>query len=112
MADVFNWVPDDKPSGQFDFRIKQVQFGDGYRQIAKDGLNTRLQKWQLSFDRDEAEIGAIQSFLDAHEAQWFLWTPPGSNTVQGRYICLGYSKIPSLGINEKLSCTFEEFVAP
>lgn len=112
MADVFNWLPDDKPSGKFDHRVREVRFGDGYRQIAPDGLNAREQSWPLSFDRHETVIAAIQNFLDAHLGEWFLWTPPGSNAVQGKYICTGYSKQPYSGDNERLTCTFEEFFKP
>lgn len=112
MPDVFTWLPDDKPTGDFPSNVKEVRFGDGYRQIAKEGIDRKEQQWSLSFDRDETVVAAIQQFIDDHEGEWFLWTPPGSNSVQGKYITTGYRKAPYSGDSEKLTVTFEEFKVP
>lgn len=113
MSDVFIWIPDDRPPGTFPASIRELRFGDGYRQIAKEGINRAPQKWSLVFDRDQSEIAAIQTFIDAHEGEWFTWTPPGSNAVAGKYIApTGYTKTPYSGSNERLSVVFEEFKAP
>lgn len=111
MADVFTWLPDDKPDADIQHRNRAVQFGDGYKQIAKDGLNANSQVWNLTFDRDEATVTAIAAFIDAHQAVYFLWTPP-ADTVQRKVICEGYSKQPYLYQNERLTCKFEEFFVP
>lgn len=112
MTDVFNYLPDDKPNGSFEVRMREVQFGDGYKQISEDGLNALSQKWPLSFDRDQDTIALIEDFLIANKGKWFYWTPPGSNAVQKKFICNSWSKQPYSGDNEKLTCTFEEFFAP
>ena len=78
MAETFTWLPDDRPSGRHAQRISKVEFGEGYKQIAKDGLNTKKQTWPLSFDRDQEEIDEIEEFLDQEDA-----APVGDDLEEG-----------------------------
>ena len=111
MAETFTWLPDDRPSGRHAQRISKVEFGEGYKQIAKDGLNTKKQTWPLSFDRDQEEIDEIEEFLDNNEAMWFWWTPPRA-PLPRKFTCEEYSVQPYSGGSAKLSCVFEEFFTP
>lgn len=114
MAEVFTWVPDDGPGGQIDVRAGTLQFGDGYRQVIGDGLNTIEQTWPLSFNRAYTEIGAIATFLRARALvpESFLWTPPGPDAAQGFYICLSWRVTPRSGQNAILTATFEQVFFP
>lgn len=114
MAEVFTWIPDDGPSGQKDVRASEIRFGDGYRQVVGDGLNTLEQSWPVTFSRDYTEIGEIESFLleQSLVPRSFLWTPPGPNAVQGYYICLSWRVAPRSGQNATLTATFDEVFFP
>ena len=69
--------PDTAPVPEIRHRTLSAKFGDGYEQAAGDGINTKVQRWPLTFSGSKAEILAIQDFLDRHGG-WkrFLWTPP------------------------------------
>lgn len=74
---TFTWPPLRAAAGESTFRVRAAQFGDGYRQLAADGINNRTQSWQLSFAGKEARIAPIKAFLDARKgAERFHWTPP------------------------------------
>lgn len=79
---IFTWNPawgtslDKKP------KILKAQFGDGYSQRTKDGINNNPGVWNLSLDeKTDVEADAIMAFLDARGgAEAFYWTPPSSST--------------------------------
>ena len=64
------------------YRVNVADFGDGYAQAVPDGLNTRMESWDLSFDDyPVSDITTITSFLDARGGyQSFYWTPPDELT--------------------------------
>ncbi|WP_272518486.1 phage tail protein, partial [Providencia sp. PROV208] len=47
MIEEFKWRTQiqDSPTGEFKHRIKEVAFGDSYKQVSGDGLNTESQSW-------------------------------------------------------------------
>lgn len=86
---TFTWCPRVDPTGTVSFRTKSAKFGDGYEQIAQDGINNRTQTWPLTFLDTEPRARQIKGFLDAHKgAQPFYWTPPLGE--QGLYRCKTY----------------------
>lgn len=38
-----------QPTGEFIHRIKKVEFGDGYSQVAADGINSETQSWPFLY---------------------------------------------------------------
>ena len=60
-------------------KLLTASFGDGYEQVAPDGLNARRQVWTLVWQTlTKAQADAIVAFLDARQgAEIFDWTPPG-----------------------------------
>lgn len=81
MTETFDFKRQAGASGQITYRVRSVQFGDGYRQVAQDGINNKVQKWPLSFEGSLAEMQVIMDFFDRHYgAKSFLWTPPGYAT--------------------------------
>jgi len=89
-------------------RVRQAQFGDGYSQRVADGINSAPRAWSLSFaKRTEAEIDAIESFLDTQGGTAsFDWTPPRG--AAGKWICKTWDRGLDDFNNERLSATFEE----
>ncbi len=109
--ETFTWCPRVNAEADTNFRTRKVQFGDGYAQVAGDGLNPKSQKWTLSFTGSEAYIGAIKSFLDARDgAAAFLWKPPLEPI--GLFRCDTY-KSTALGAKKySLDATFEQAFKP
>lgn len=92
-TETFTWVPKIEPVGNIEFRLKSARFGDGYQQVAEDGINNKSQTWPLSFVAEQTLIKSIVDFLDRHAgAKPFYWTPPLG--VRGLYRCKGYQPTP------------------
>lgn len=48
------------------YRVRRVDFGDGYSQRYGDGLNTRRQQWRLVWERiPDAQAEELRLFFDA-----------------------------------------------
>lgn len=88
----FAWSHLRKPgaTARVNFRVRKVQYGDGYSQRTPDGLNHRLETWPLTFEGGLSLIGPIKDFIDRHEgARSFNWTPPAGKP--GVYVVENYS---------------------
>lgn len=110
MADVevFAWSPRVNASGKVAQATLSAQFGDGYRQVAEDGINTESQTWPLTFKGRESLIRPIVAFLRRHKgARPFQWTPPLGEP--GLYIANGYEPTAIGGGLYSVSVTFEQF---
>lgn len=74
---TFGWSPQISAAGNSTFRVRSAQFGDGYTQVAGDGINTETQSWDLSFTGDFDYVSRIVSFLRLHGGVTsFIWSPP------------------------------------
>lgn len=74
----FIWIPSYNINKKIEAKIKQIQFGDGYRQVVSDGINNTLLELDLIFEgRDIYEAGAILHFFTAREGgETFIYVPP------------------------------------
>jgi len=109
--EIFTWCPRVNAQQEVSFRTRKAQFGDGYTQVAGDGLNTRSQTWTLEFTGNEAYISAIKAFLDRHGGtKSFQWTPPLESA--GLYRCAGYKPTPLGNKKYNLSVTLEQAYSP
>ena len=63
-------------------RILVSQFGDGYMQRARDGINTITESWSMSWkNRSITDGQKLISFFESTEGlHSFTWTPPYSTT--------------------------------
>lgn len=76
-TETFSWSPRVGAQSDNSFRTRKAQFGDGYTQVAGDGINPVMPQWSVSFTGDEAYVGAIKAFLTRHAgAKSFIWKPP------------------------------------
>ena len=89
-------------------KVRQVQFGDGYVQRLRFGLNQDLKTWNLTFEVSETDADTIETFLEARGgAEYFTWSPP-DETASYKWICLNWSKtIPYLN-RATIQATFQE----
>ena len=94
-------------------RVRNVQFGDGYSQRLRYGLNTNPKTWDLTWQNiTESNADTIEAFLDARAgAESFDWTPPGGES-SAKWICTQWSKtIPYLN-RATISATFTQVFEP
>ncbi|WP_024559331.1 phage tail protein [Franconibacter pulveris 1160] len=64
---------------EYDQTIRAAQFGDGYEQVADNGINsTAIQVPMLHVGRD-TEVNEVRAFLLAHTVKAFIITPPGED---------------------------------
>ncbi|MCD0495908.1 phage tail protein [Achromobacter sp. MY14] len=111
MAERFTWRSTGQPVGATTFRRLTAQFGDGYRQVAGDGINNKVQSWPLTFAGSKAEMQAVLAFLDRHAGiASFLWTPPMG--TEGYYEAPTYNLNPVGGDTYTVSATFQQVFKP
>lgn len=53
-------------NGSKSYRVREVSFGDGYQQVAGDGINTPQEDYKIKWVGDIQEAVEIISFLDEH----------------------------------------------
>lgn len=88
---TFTYTPSFSASESSAPRVRRVQYGDGYEQRLRYGLNTDPKTWQLTFaNRTDTERENILSFLEARGgSESFDWTPPRGTA--GKYVCSEWS---------------------
>ena len=94
-------------------KFHEVQFGDGYAQVIRYGLNQNPKEWRLRWEVSETDADTIETFLDARAADGatFDWTPLGSSTSY-KWRCFNWSKsIPYLN-RATIQATFVQYFEP
>lgn len=90
-------------------RTRIVQFGDGYEQRIRFGLNQNPKEWSLTFDQDKADADIIEAFLDARAAdsEAFDWTAP-YETQSYKWVCESWVREISFPDRGRISATFRQ----
>ncbi|MGO3447578.1 MAG: phage tail protein [Kluyvera intermedia] len=57
--------------------VRSAQFGDGYEQVADNGINSMAIQVPMKHVGTEVEVNMIRDFLLAHTVKAFIITPPG-----------------------------------
>ena len=111
---TFIWIPDNEPTEAYDPRIREAQFGDGYSQRLRFGLNHNPSTHTIEFTyRDNTEANAIINFLkDRGGVEAFDWTPPWSGGVAGKFICKTWQRRPYNCTYQTISATFIQVFEP
>ena len=93
-------------------RVSKVQFGDGYEQRLRYGLNVDPKSWQLTFtNRTNSEREQILGFLEARAgSESFDWTPPRGSA--GKYVCSEWNMDMTNFNNNTISATFVQVFEP
>jgi len=93
-------------------KIRKAQFGDGYAQRTRDGINNNPQVWNLKFENlSAADADAIEAFLEAEGGTTpFNWTPPGKSSA--KFVCEEWSRGYSAYGANSLNMKFEQDFAP
>ena len=108
MLKTFTWSVDMGPSAQTSHRVGKNQFGDGYAQKFKIGINNKTKNWSGTKKGDyRTVIKPIIDFLDEHEGYLpFLWTDPHGETRQ--YTCSDYPVVQTKANHWQITLNFEQ----
>ena len=65
-------------------RVLTSQFGNGYSQVTKDGINSNIDKWDLTFiPLSGLALSDANSFFDLVGCDaWFGWLPLGETVIK------------------------------
>lgn len=98
--------------------VLKNEFGDGYRQNIKDGLNNHRRTWNLRVQAlSPTEFAELDSFLQARQGyEAFLFVPPAYEGVDPdtlvvtrvRVICPEWDPVLLQGGYADMTMTFEE----
>lgn len=99
-------------TGEVQFRLRKAQFGDGYAQVAGDGINPITRSWEISVTGKIHIVQPVILFLEEHQGvKSFQWIPPLG--VLGLYRCeSGYKPIAMGAGVYSLTTTFIEAFNP
>jgi phage-related protein len=65
-------------------RVKRLSFGDGYEQVAPDGINVIDETWDVvTVPLRDSVADTLESTLNGLLGEWFYWTPPYGS--EGKY---------------------------
>jgi phage-related protein len=94
-------------------KVHQIQFGDGYSQRTKWGLNQNPKRWSLTWEVSEADAETIEAFLDARASDGaaFDWTPLDSPT-SAKWICYEWNKTIPYYNRATVTATFTQVYEP
>ena len=108
---TFTWCPAPDPAGVIRLRTLAAQFGDGYKQLAGDGVHNEVQSWPLQFVGRPGRILPIRDFLRERAGyRSFHWRPPHGEL--GLFHCVEFSLRPSSKRVIQLAATFEQIFRP
>lgn len=109
---TFTYTPSFTATEQSQPKVRSTQFGDGYSQRLRYGLNTDPKSWRLTFlNRTDTERENILAFLEARAGvEAFDWTPPRGGA--GKYICSEWSMDMLNCNNNTITATFAEVYEP
>lgn len=106
----FIWSPSYNLNIDISPRVKIIKFGDGFRQILPDSINSSLINLECVFDgRDTNECLAILHFLLARNGtETFLFTCPPPLNKKKRFKCNSFPMSINFYENNSIRCIFEE----
>lgn len=109
--DTFGWQPSKNVRKSVKPRVREVRFGDGYRQRVPDGLNTVLSAWSVTFAaRSAAEADAIEAFLATKGgAIAFLFAISGTPVS---VTCSEWERTTERHNNHTITATFQQEADP
>lgn len=115
----FEAVADRGLSRQSKHRVLTARFGDGYEQRVLDGINTKDDMFNISFNnRDSEDINLIAGFLDDKAGKNFEFVitdtfSSGSLTTSTvKVVCDGYNINYTHADNHGLTCQLRRVYEP
>ncbi|HAT7517025.1 TPA: phage tail protein [Kluyvera ascorbata] len=83
-VETYNWFSQ-LGAGPIEYSqsVRTAQFGDGYEQVADNGINSTAIQVPMKHVGTDGEVNAVRDFLLSHTVKAFIITPPGE--VKGLY---------------------------
>jgi len=106
--ETFTWRTQGTPEGSYNWRVREAQFGDGYKQVAGNGINPETQSWPLSFQGQEKDMIPLLAFVRRHVIKSCIWTPPYGIVGLYRVAKDSIKATPVGGRAMSVSFTFEQ----
>ena len=106
----FFWSPSYNVSVNHEPSIHSIQFGDGYEQRIKKGINNNRLNLSLSFEsRNEREAAAILHFLHTREGYGhFYFKAPKPYSLIKKFVCKRFNSTFVFADNYNIQCEFIE----
>jgi phage-related protein len=102
---TFTWRVERAPAPTINYRTIEAQFGDGFKQVSADGINTKDESFDITTNGTDAVIQAIVDFFDAHNGtKSFLWKPPFGKL--SLFTCKTFKAVPQGPNINVLTATF------
>jgi len=98
--------------GSFEHRVREAQFGDGYKQTAGDGINPETQSWPIVLTGRNSDILPALAFIRNHTTKSFIWTSPFGELGLYRVVKDSIKASPVSGSSVTVQATFEQAFKP
>lgn len=109
--ETFSWPVLTGEASTVTYRVRSINFANGYTQKVADGPNAKQQSFPITYVGSKSSVQAIMAFLDRHAgARAFLWTTPLGEP--GLFTCQTAAPIPIGGDVFRLTATFEQAYQP
>lgn len=107
---TWSWTPDYGLEKETTATVSKIQFGDGYSQRVRKGINTRQVVWSVTLtNRPSADVDAMETFLEQHDgADYFLWpdfSDPANTVKHMKVVCDRWKRICSAPHHDTLTLT-------
>ena len=113
-------VPSYTTSGGENIDLNITKFGNGYSQVALNGLNSVSQSFKVVFSNRRMDvIREIRNFLLGKGPfytrplnQYFYWTPPAPWDTEGKFLCNKVSVVFPKYNSFTINAVFEQVFHP
>lgn len=95
-------------------RVLTSKFGDGYEQRVLDGINTKNDEFQISFNnRSASSINLLAKYLDSKAGKNFVFTVTDyDGDTQLKVVCESYNTVYLQENTHSLTTTFRRVYEP
>lgn len=105
--ETFTWRVNKGVSSDISYTTRAVQFGDGYEQIAGEGVNSKNESYSIEWVGLASEAKLIMDFFDRHAGyRAFFWTAPLNEVAL--YRCADPKPMDIGGNKYKITGTFKK----
>ncbi|MDR9930099.1 phage tail protein [Enterobacter hormaechei subsp. xiangfangensis] len=98
--------------GAFSLKTRSATFGDGYEQIAGEGINPEKQSWPVTLTGKKADMLQALKFFRSHVTKSFIWTSPVGETGLYRIEAESIKSQPLSRNVLTISSTFKQAYTP
>lgn len=110
MSETFAYVPTKEVRKSITPRVKSVTFGNGFMQIAPDGINSVLEEWSLTFTVIDADRIIIDAFFTSMlGCTPFIWKSSEVGALNKYYLCPSWQVTPVGGCYFTITSTFKQW---